>query len=102
MFYTLKLFHISEEKMTSDLIGSLYPIIIIIGVVVIVVVILWQGMSVAKTEISSKQTAQFEKLVEQAVSAEQKSAEAQQKTAETLEDMRTRLAAIEKLLRDVQ
>jgi hypothetical protein len=88
--------------MTSDLIGSFYPIIIIIGVVVIVVVVLWQGMSVAKTEIGGKQTTQYEKLAEQAVAAEQKSAEAQQKTAEALEDMRARLAAIEKLLRDVQ
>ena len=88
--------------MTSDLIGSLYPIIIIIGVVVIVVVVLWQGMSVAKTEIGSKQTTHYEKLAEQAVAAEQKSADAQQKTAEALEDMRARLTAIEKLLRDVQ
>jgi F0F1-type ATP synthase membrane subunit b/b' len=88
--------------MTSDLIGSLYPIIIIIGVVVVLVVVLWQGMSVAKTEIGSNQYTKYEKLAEQATAAEQKSAEAQQKTAEALEDMRTRLAAIEKLLRDVQ
>jgi sensor domain CHASE-containing protein len=91
-----------EAKMTSDLIGSFYPIIIFIGVVVIVVVVLWQGMSVAKTEIGGKQTTQYEKLSEQAITAEQKSADAQQRTAEALEDMRARLTAIEKLLRDVQ
>jgi hypothetical protein len=44
----------------------------------------------------------YQKLAEQATTAEQKSAEAQQKTAEALEDIRTRLAAIEKLLKEVQ
>jgi hypothetical protein len=80
---------------------SIVPLIIV-AVTVVVVVVLWQGMSVAKTEIGGKQTNQYEKLAEQAVSAEQKSADAQQKTAEAVEDIRTRLAAIEKLLRDVQ
>ena len=77
-------------------------IVIIVAITVVVVVVLWQGMSVAKTEIGGKQTTQYEKLAEQAVNAEQKSADAQQKTAEVLEDMRSRLAAIEKLLSDVQ
>jgi predicted Holliday junction resolvase-like endonuclease len=76
--------------------------LIIVAVTVVVVVILWQGMSVAKTEIGGKQSTHYEKLAEQAVNAEQKSADAQQKTAEAVEDIRTRLAAIEKLLRDVQ
>jgi hypothetical protein len=80
---------------------SIVPLIIV-AVTVVVVVVLWQGMSVAKTEIGGKQTTQYEKLAEQAVTAEQKSADAQQKTAEALEDMRTRLASIEKMLRDVQ
>jgi hypothetical protein len=77
-------------------------IVLIVAITVVVVVVLWQGMSVAKTEIGGKQTTHYEKLAEQAVTAEQKSAEAQQKTAEALEDMRARLTAIEKLLRDVQ
>ena len=75
---------------------------IIAAVTIILVVVLWQGMSVARTEISGKQTTKYEKLAEQAANAEQKSADAQQKTAEALEDMRARLAAIEKLLREVQ
>ena len=77
-------------------------IVIIVAVTVIFVVVLWQGMSVAKTEIGGKQTVQYQKLAEQATSAEQKSADAQQKTAEALEEIRIRLAAIEKLLSDVQ
>ena len=76
--------------------------LVIVAVTVVVVVILWQGMSVAKTEIGGKQTTHYEKLAEQAVSAEQKSADAQQRTAEAVEDIRSRLTVIEKLLHDVQ
>jgi uncharacterized MAPEG superfamily protein len=77
-------------------------IVMIVAVSVIIVVLLWQGMSVAKTQMASDQTEQYRKLAEQATTAEQKAADEQQKIAEALDDMRTRLAAIEKLLRDVQ
>jgi hypothetical protein len=83
--------------MSNDLI-----MFIIAAVTVVVVVVLWQGMSVAKTEIGGKQTAKYEKLAEEATESSQKSAIAQEKTAEALEDIRTRLTAIEKLLREVQ
>jgi predicted negative regulator of RcsB-dependent stress response len=76
--------------------------LIIIAVTVVVVVILWQGMSVAKTQMTTDQTYQYRKLAEQVAESEQKSADAQQKTAEAVEDIRARLTAIEKLLRDVQ
>jgi predicted negative regulator of RcsB-dependent stress response len=77
-------------------------IAIITAITVVIVVILWQGMSVAKTEMITKHADQYRKLVEQVAESEQKSADAQQKTAEALEDMRARLTAIEKLLREVQ
>jgi len=77
-------------------------ITIIVAVTVIGVVILWQGMSIAKTQMTVDQTEQYRKLAEQATSAEQKAAEEQQKIAIALEDMRARLVAIEKLLSDVQ
>jgi biopolymer transport protein ExbB/TolQ len=88
--------------MSTEIIGMFYPIVVIIGVIVIIVVVLWQGMNVAKTQIRGDQTEQYRKLAEQATSAEQKAADSQQKIAEALEDMRTRLAAIEKLLSEVQ
>ena len=83
--------------MSTNLIG-----VTIVAVTIIIVVILWQGMNVAKAEIAGKQTVLYQKLAEQATNAEQRSAEAQQKTAEALEDMRARLATIEKLLSEVQ
>lgn len=75
---------------------------IIAAVTVVVVVVLWQGMSVAKTEIGGRQASKYEKLAEEVAESSQKVAVAQEKTAEALEDIRTRLTAIEKLLREVQ
>lgn len=88
--------------MTTEVIGSFIPIVSIIGVIVIIVVVLWQGMSVAKTQMITDQLYQYRKLAEQVAESEQKSAEAQQKTAEALEEMRARLTSIETLLREVQ
>ena len=75
---------------------------IIAAVTVVLVVFLWQGMSVAKTQMITDQLYQYRKLAEQVAESEQKSVEAQQKTAEALVDMQVRLAAIEKLLKEVQ
>lgn len=83
--------------MSTELIG-----VIIAAVTIVIVVILWQGMNVAKTQISAEQLDHYRKLAEKSTEAEQKSADAQQKTAQALEDMRARLAAIEKLLSEVQ
>lgn len=83
--------------MSMEIIG-----VLIVAVTVVIVVILWQGMSVAKTQISADQLQKYQKLAEQATSAEQKSADSQEKTAAALEDIRARLAAIEKLLSEVQ
>jgi len=76
--------------------------VIIVAVTVVIVVVLWGGMSIARTQISADQMQKYEKLAEQAITAEQKAAEEQQKIAVALEDMRTRLATIEKLLSEVQ
>lgn len=75
---------------------------IIAAVTVVLVVILWQGMNVARTQISAEQLEKYRKLAEQATEAEQKAAQEQQKISEALEDMRARLTAIEKFLREVQ
>ena len=83
--------------MSTELIG-----VLIVAITVVVVVILWQGMSVAKTQISADLRLQYEKLAEQATTSGQKSADAQEKTAAALEDIRARLTAIEKLLSEVQ
>lgn len=75
---------------------------IIAAVTIILVVGLWRGIPATKTEISQQQEARYEKIAEEAAEFNQKSAVAQEKTMEALEDIRTRLASIEKILREVQ
>jgi len=82
--------------------GNDLTIFIIGAVTIILVVGLWQGMSVARTEIGGRTSAKYEKMAEEAAEFNQKSAVAQEKTMEALEDIRTRLASIEKILREVQ
>ena len=75
---------------------------LIIAVTVIFVVILLQGMNVAKTQMASDQKMEYQKLAEQATTAEQKAADSQHRIAASLEQISVRLAAIEKLLSEVQ
>ena len=75
---------------------------IIAAVTVIFVVVLWQGMNVAKTQMASDQKMEYQKLAEQATTAEQKAVDSQSRIAESLEQISARLAAIEKLLSEVQ
>ena len=75
---------------------------IIAAVTVIFVVVLWQGMNVAKTQMASEQKMEYQKLAEQATTAEQKAADSQSRIAESLEQISARLKAIEKLLSEVQ
>jgi Tfp pilus assembly protein PilO len=89
-YYSITFFKIPGGKMNAQI-----NIVIIISITIVIVVGLWQGMSAAKAQIGANQKTQYEKLAEQ-------TADAQQKTAEVLEDIRTRLAAIEKLLSEVQ
>jgi hypothetical protein len=88
--------------MTTEILSMFYPLILFVLITAIIVVVIWQGASIAKARMSVAREEAYRKLSEQAAGAEQISAEAQQKTAEALEDIRTRLAAIEKLLRDVE
>ena len=68
---------------------------------IVIVVVLWRGMEVARTEISSSKDADYKKLAEAAVSVEETLAAEQKATRAALEEIRTRLTAVEKLLRDV-
>jgi Tfp pilus assembly protein PilO len=88
--------------MTPEILGMFYPLTLFVLITVIVVVLLWQGMAIARAKVSGEREEQYRKLAELATTAEQKAADEQQKIAEALEDMRARLAAIEKTLRDVE
>ena len=88
--------------MTPEILDMLYPLALYVLIALIIMASLWQGAAIAKAKVSSNREEQYRILAERAISSGQKAADEQQKIAETLEDMRVRLASIEKLLRDVQ
>lgn len=72
--------------------------LITIGVLVVV----WQGFVTYRAKANIARETAYQKLSERAIEAEQKSADQQQKIAESLDDIQSRLASIEKMLRDVE
>ena len=86
----------------TEIQGPFFAMILFILLTIIIVVLLVQVFSSYRARMSITREEAYRKLAEQATTAEQKVAEQQQKTAEALEAMRTHLASIEKLLRDVE
>ncbi len=88
--------------MTPEILGMFYPLTLFVLITAIIVVVIWQAASIAKARMRAALEEGYRKLAEQATAAAQQSAAVQQKANEVLEDMRVRLTAIEKLLREVE
>jgi PHD/YefM family antitoxin component YafN of YafNO toxin-antitoxin module len=86
----------------QETIGMFYPLVEYVLVTVIIVVVLVQLFGTYKAKANIMREEAYRKLSEQATAAEQKAVEEQKKIADALEDMRARLTAIEKMLRDVE
>ena len=87
--------------MTTEILGMFYPLLLFVLITLIIVVVLWQGFATYRARATIAREEAYRKLAEQATSAIQKTAEDQQKIAEGVDELRARVAAIEKMLRDV-
>jgi hypothetical protein len=70
-------------------------------VTIIAVVVLWRGMEVARSHLTSSKDADFKQLAEASLAAQETLAAEQKSVRAVLEDIRSRLTAVEKLLREV-
>ncbi len=68
---------------------------------IIVVVVLWQGMKTGRTAIRTENNGAYKKLAEEVLAAEQRLLGLQERTAAALDDIRVRMASVEKLLKEV-
>lgn len=72
----------------------------------VVAVLIWQVFQTAQTSIRAKQAGAldeaYRKLAEEVTASQQRTAAALAETAETLGELRARVGAIEKLLREVE
>lgn len=87
--------------MTIEYAGILMGAFVMALITIVIVVVLWRGMEVARTQVASSKDADYKKLAEAAVLVEETLAAEQKATRAALEEIRTRLTAVEKLLRDV-
>jgi hypothetical protein len=87
--------------MSNALAGMIMGAFVLSLITVVVVVVLWRGMEVARTQMTSNKEADFKKLAEASVASQQEIVAEQKKTRMTLDEIRDRLAAVEKLLREV-
>ena len=87
--------------MTIEFAGILMGAFVLTLITIVIVVVLWRGMEVARTQMSSSKDADYKKLAEAAVSVEETIVAEQKATRAALEEIRIRLTAVEKLLRDV-
>jgi len=70
-------------------------------VTIIAVVVLWRGMEVARTQLSADKQADYKKIAESSAAFQEQANAEQTKIRKTVEEIRDRLGAIEKLLREV-
>jgi 5-bromo-4-chloroindolyl phosphate hydrolysis protein len=87
--------------MTIEYAGILMGAFVMALITIVIVVLLWRGMEVARTQMASGKDAEYKKLAEAALSVQETLAAEQKATRAALEEIRTRLTAVEKLLRDV-
>jgi hypothetical protein len=81
--------------------GMLMGAFVLALVTIVVVVVLWRGMEVARTKLAADKDRQYRRLAEASAEFQEQIATEQRRTREAVEEIRTRLAAVEKLLREV-
>jgi type VI protein secretion system component VasK len=87
--------------MPVEIAGMVLGAFVMTLITIVVVVVLWRGMEVARTKLSADKSSDYQRLAAQSVALQEEIATEQRKTREALEEIRSRLAAVEKLLREV-
>lgn len=82
--------------------GMFFALGLLALVTVVIVVAIWQSFATRRAKMSVEREEAYRKLAEQAMDSQQKTALESQKIAEGIEELRTRVAAIEKILREVE
>lgn len=82
--------------------GMFFTIALLVLITVVIVVVIWQSFVTKRARMSVEREEAYRKLAEQATAVQQKTAMVEEKITEGVEELRTRVATIEKLLRDVE
>ncbi len=74
---------------------------VLLLITIIAVVVLWRGMEVARTQLGADRQADYKKLAEASTAFQEQAGAEQTKIRKAVEEIRDRLGAVEKLLREV-
>jgi hypothetical protein len=81
--------------------GMAFTLVVLVLVTIVIVVVIWQSFATRRARMSVEREEAYSRLAERAGSSIQKTAEVQQKIAEGVDELRARMAEIEKMLREV-
>ena len=87
--------------MNAEAWGMIFVLGLLALITVLIVVFIWQVFATSRARASAAREEAYQKLAERSVEAQERTAGEQQKISEDLSDLRARVAAIEKLLREV-
>ena len=84
-----------------ELPGMIMGAFVLTLITIIAVVVLWRGMEVARTQLTSDKQADYKKLAEACTAFQEQASAEQTKMRKAVEEIRDRLGSVEKLLREV-
>ena len=87
--------------MTMEYAQFLMGAFVLALITIVVVVVLWRGMEVARSKLAADREAEYKRLAQSSAAYQEQLATEQARMRGALEEIRDRLASVEKLLREV-
>lgn len=82
--------------------GMLFVLGLLALITILIVVVIWQSFTTRRARMSVEREEAYRKLAEQLKDAQQINAQEQHNLSKSVDEIQTRIAAIEKLLREVE
>jgi biopolymer transport protein ExbB/TolQ len=82
--------------------GMLFVLGLLALITILIVVVIWQSFTTRRARMSVEREEAYRKLAEQLTDAQQITAQEQHNLSKSVDEIQTRIAAIEKLLREVE
>ena len=82
--------------------GMLFVLGLLALITILIVVVIWQSFTTRRARMSVEREEAYRRLAEQLTDAQQITAQEQHNLSKSVDEIQTRIAAIEKLLREVE
>jgi biopolymer transport protein ExbB/TolQ len=82
--------------------GMLFVLGLLALITILIVVVIWQSFTTRRARMSVEREEAYRRLAEQLTDAQQITAQEQHNLSKSVDEIQTRIAAIEKILREVE